>query len=131
MADELAAQIVAASITAEEVGTDRMLVHLKLDDGKTLAYPGAQSLGSLLEVGWKIEHRFTVPETQTLKVWTRRQKEGKPDELESCNQCEAFGNANKKGGKRCSCFSISKTEDVIVDVPHLVLRKVKTAICTP
>ena len=36
MANDLAAQIVAASITAEELGTDRMLVQLKRRDGVTL-----------------------------------------------------------------------------------------------
>ena len=52
MANDLAAQIVAASITAEELGTDRMLVQLKRRDGVTLAFPGGTRLESLFEAGW-------------------------------------------------------------------------------
>ena len=136
MAEDLAAQIVAAANTANTLSEQRKIyrvVQLHHAGGTGIpatAYfehertyaPHHMQLHQLLNDGWKIEKEFTTTHVKTVVSKSRRLEEnpfnpGGKWVPAHCDRCSHGGD--------CGCLVVEKRSDVLVTTPHYILSKIE------
>ena len=121
MAAELAAQIVSASITTNDL-RDWKAVWLQHDDSfgddRAQVLPDGRPLQALFDEGWRIDHQFVVAKSVARKTYVSKKKEGR------CRApCKGI-KLNVNGYSCCyDCMAIREIRQETLEVQHFILSK--------